>query len=459
MLVFQTGGCKRMNYISNTDKQREEMLHEIGVNTFEELLHDIPPELREIRLNLGEALKGLSELELIKHLRELSEQNVNLDQFTSYLGAGAYDQFIPSIVKAILSRGEFYTAYTPYQPEVSQGTLQAIYEYQSLICELTGMDVSNASMYDGASALGEAAILALNASKRSEIVVSSTCHPEYRTVLKSYLHGLDICVHEIRFSPDGTTDLEQLEEVVNENTAGVLLQNPNFFGCIEKMAEAAEIAHSNGALFVACVNPISLGVLKPPGEYGADLAVGEGQPLGNPISFGGPYLGFFAVTEKLMRKIPGRLSGQTTDSEGRRGFVLTLQAREQHIRREKATSNICTNQALNALAACVYLSTMGKNGIRDVANLNLQKSHYAQSKLCEIAGFEGKFSAPFFNEFVLQLPVSPDEMNRELLKHKIIGGLPIEKFYPELKNYALFCVTEMRTRDEIDTLAEVLTAS
>lgn len=442
-----------MNYIANTDEQRAEMLRDIGVKTFDELLHDIPAELRDIRLNLPE---GLAELELIRHLRELSEGNVNLDQFTSYLGAGAYDQFIPSVVKAMLSRGEFYTAYTPYQPEVSQGTLQAIYEYQSLICELTKMAVSNASMYDGASALGEAAILALNASKGSEIVVSSACHPEYRTVVRSYLHGVDIPVHEIPFSPDGTTDLEKLAAVVNEDTAGVLLQNPNFFGCVEPMEDAAEIAHANGALFVACVNPISLGLLKPPGEYGADLAVGEGQPLGNPISFGGPYLGFFAVTEKLMRKIPGRLSGQTTDSEGRRGFVLTLQAREQHIRREKATSNICTNQALNALAACVYLSTMGKNGIRDVASLNLQKSHYAQNKLGEIDGFERKFSAPFFNEFVLQCPKPPDDINEELLNHKIIGGLPIEKFYPGLKNSALFCVTEMRTRDEIDALAEIL---
>jgi len=445
---------EKMSYISNTDEQRKEMLRAIGVNTFDELLHDIPAELRDFQLNLPEAL---SELELIKYLRELSEQNVNLDQFTSYLGAGAYDQFIPSVVKFILSRGEFYTAYTPYQPEVSQGTLQAIYEYQSLICELTKMDVSNASMYDGASAFGEAAILTLNASRRSEIVVSSACHPEYRTVLKSYLHGLKVPVHEVCFSPDGTTDVEKLREVVNQNTAGILLQNPNFFGCIENMAEAAEIAHSNGALFAACVNPISLGILKPPGEYGADLAVGEGQPLGNAISFGGPYLGFFAVTEKLMRKIPGRLSGQTTDSEGRRGFVLTLQAREQHIRREKATSNICTNQALNALTACVYLSTMGKSGIREVANLNLQKSHYAQSRLCEIDGFDRKFSAPFFNEFVLQCRKSPDEINRELLKHKIIGGLPVEKFYPELKDCALFCVTEMRTRDEIDALVDILT--
>ncbi|MFQ6044635.1 MAG: aminomethyl-transferring glycine dehydrogenase subunit GcvPA, partial [Candidatus Poribacteria bacterium] len=340
--------------------------------------------------------------------------------------------------------------------EVSQGTLQAIYEYQSLICELTGMDVSNASLYDGASALSEAAILTLNATNRAEIIVSEAVHPEYRTALKTYLHGLGAPVHEIPYAEDGTTDLEELKNAVNENTAGVILQNPNFFGCIERMKEGSEITHSNGALFIACVNPISLGVLKPPGEYNADLAVGEGQPLGNPIAFGGPYLGFFAITQKLMRKLPGRIVGQTKDMQGRRGFVLTLQAREQHIRREKATSNICTNQALNALAACVYLSAMGKSGISEVAQLNLQKSHYAQKRLCELDEFALKFPAPFFNEFLVQCNADPNEINKKLLNKKIIGGLPVERFYPELKNCALFCVTEMRTKDEIDTLVATI---
>ncbi|HIE26139.1 TPA: aminomethyl-transferring glycine dehydrogenase subunit GcvPA [Candidatus Poribacteria bacterium] len=450
-----------MNYISNTDAQRQEMLHEIGVDSFEELLRDIPEELRNIKLNLSE---GLSELELIKSLRELSERNADLNHYTSYLGAGAYDHFIPSVVKTVISRGEFYTSYTPYQPEVSQGTLQAVYEYQSLICELTGMDVSNASLYDGASALGEAAILTLNATNRAEIVVSKTVHPEYRAVLKTYLRGLGAPIHEIPYTEDGTTDLEELKNAVNENTASVILQNPNFFGCIERMSKSSEITHSNDALFVACVNPISLGVLKPPGEYGADLAVGEGQPLGNPIAFGGPYLGFFATTQKLMRKLPGRIVGQTKDTEGRRGFVLTLQAREQHIRREKATSNICTNQALNALAACVYLSAMGKSGVSKVARLNLQKSHYAQERLCELDGFELKFSAPpsspgcsiFFNEFLIQCNSDPNEINKKLLNKKIIGGLPVERFYPELKNCVLFCVTEMRTKEEIDTLVATI---
>ncbi len=442
-----------MDYISNTDEQRREMLREIGVESFDELLIDIPEALRNIKLNLPDAL---SELELIKKLQELSEQNADLNHYTSYLGAGAYDHFIPSVVQHITSRSEFYTSYTPYQPEVSQGTLQAIYEYQSLVCELTGMDVSNASLYDGASALGEAAILTLNATNRTEIVISETTHPEYRTVLKSYLHGLETPVHEIPYTKDGMTDLDCLADAVNEHTAGVLLQNPNFFGCIEQMAEAAEIAHAAGALFVACVNPISLGILKAPGEYGADVAVGEGQPLGNPLAFGGPYLGFFAVTQKLMRKMPGRVSGQTKDTEGRRGFVLTLQAREQHIRREKATSNICTNQALNALAACVYLSAMGKRGIQEVAHLNVQKSHYAQEKLCELDGFARKFAAPFFNEFVLQCNANPNDINKKLLEQKIIGGLPLEKFYPELQNCVLFCVTEMRTKEDIDTLCKAL---
>ncbi len=441
-----------MNYIANTEKERVEMLEAIGVRCFEELLADIPEDLRIARLNLP---PPLSELELLRHLQEISDQNMDLDHTISFLGAGAYDHFIPSVVPYLTSRGEFSTAYTPYQPEVSQGTLQSVYEYQSLICELTAMDVSNASLYDGASAMSEAAILAAHLGKRREIVVSRSVHPEYRQVLDAYLHGLEIPVREIP-TVNGCTDLDVLREHVRSDTAAVLVQQPNFFGCLEPMTEIGEIAHAQGALFVAAVYPISLGLLKPPGDYGADIAVGEGQPLGNPISFGGPYLGFFATNQKLLRKIPGRIAGMTHDVDGKRGFVLTLQAREQHIRREKATSNICTNQALNALAACIYLSVLGKQGMREVAELNLQKSHYAFDQICAMNGYEPLFDQPFFNEFAIRCPQVPDTINRRLLEQNILGGVPLGNFYPEWQNTMLFCVTEQRTKEDIDQLVKAL---
>lgn len=457
-----------MNFIPNTELEQREMLKEIGVRSLEELLIDIPEELRKVRLNLEE---GLSELELLKHLKRLSDKNGNLDDYISFLGAGAYDHFIPSLIKHLTSRGEFYTAYTPYQPEVSQGTLQAIYEYQTLICELTGMEVSNASMYDGASALAEAAFVAISQTRKNKIVISKAIHPEYRMVLKSYLRGMNTEIAEVEFnfgsanstnSNSGQTDIEKLRAVVDEDTAGVLMQNPNFFGCIEPMETVSKLAHSKGALLVASVNPISLGILKPPGEYDADIAVGEGQALGNPISFGGPYLGFFATKQKFIHKLPGRLVGMSQDSQGRRGFVLTLQGREQHIRREKATSNICTNQALNALAACIYLCAIGKNGIKEVAELNLHKSHYAYQKIGSIDGFDSQFEAPFFNEFLIKSPINPDQLNKALLEKQIIGGVPLKRFYPNmpnipnLKNCILFCVTEMRSKEEIDALVDAL---
>ena len=444
-----------MNYVANTEQERKQMLGAIGVRCFEELLVDIPEALRIACLDLP---SPLTEPELLRHLHELSHQNTDLDHAISFLGAGAYDHFIPSVVPYLTGRGEFATAYTPYQPEVSQGTLQSVYEYQSLVCELTGMDVSNASLYDGASALAEAAVLASLLGKRREIVVGNTVHPEYRQVLRTYLHGLDVPIHEAPMA-DGLVDLEALKDLVGPNTAAVLAQQPNFFGNLEPMKKIGEIAHSEGALFVSSVYPISLGLLEPPGVYRADVAVGEGQPLGNAIGFGGPYLGFFATTDRLLRKVPGRVAGMTTDVDGKRGFVLTLQAREQHIRREKATSNICTNQALNALAACVYLAAIGKEGIREVAELNVQKSHYAKSRICELEGYEPLFVQPFFNEFAVRCPADPRQINERLMGNGIIGGLPLGGFYQEYEDAMLFCVTEQRTKEDIDRLVMALADS
>jgi glycine dehydrogenase subunit 1 len=441
-------------YTPHTDEEREEMLRAIGVESVDDLFDQIPENLRIARLNLP---SGMSELEVARHVRSLAARNANLDDYISFLGAGAYDHFIPSVVRVLTSRGEFSTAYTPYQPEVSQGTLQAVYEYQTLICALTGMDIANASMYDGASALAEAAILCLHATRRNEVVIARSVHPEYRATVATYLRGADVRIREVDYDDDtGTTRLDALESNVCDKTAAVVVQHPNFFGALEPVDEIRRLAHGAGALYVACVNPVSLGVLRPPGEYGADVVVGEGQPLGNPLAFGGPYLGFFAVTSALMRRVPGRLSGETQDTDGRRACVLTLRAREQDIRREKATSNICTNQALNALAACVHLSALGRRGFSELAELNLQKAHYAHRVLTALPGVAGRFSAPFFNEFVLRLPRDVEATNQRLLQRRIIGGLPLRRFYPNLGDCCLFAVTETRTRADIHALEEAL---
>ncbi len=437
-------------YIPNTRHQQGEMLKELGMGSPEQLFESIPEEARLKKpLDLP---KALSEPELVKHMQEIAGKNANLDEYTCFLGAGAYDHYIPSVVGHVLSRQEFYTSYTPYQPEISQGTLQAIFEYQTMICQLTGMDVANASMYDGATALTEAAVMACQAVKRNEVLVASSVHPESRTVLKTYSRFNGCDVKEIGYS-DGRVDLEELESKISGRTAAVIVQNPNFFGIIENLSEIAALAHKYGALFIVSADPISLAVLKSPGEAGADIAVGEGQPLGNPLNFGGPYLGFFAAKKELLRRMPGRIAGETIDAEGRRGFVLTMQTREQHIRREKATSNICSNQALNALAATVYLTVMGKQGLKEVADLCLQKSHYAYEKLTATGKFQPVFSAPFFKEFVVRAKEPVSDLNRRLLGSKIIGGLEIEKFYPEIQNGWLVAVTEKRTREEIDQLA------
>ncbi len=442
-----------MKFIPNTDRDRKEMLKFLGVKSIKKLFKNIPEELL-LKKNL-KIPKGLSEIELVKEMRLLSGKNADLEHYSCFLGAGAYHHFIPAIIPHLVGRSEFYTSYTPYQPEASQGLLQTIYEFQTLICELTGMDVANASMYDGASALAEAMIMAFHITGREEIIISKTIHPEYREVVKTYAQAKDLKIIEVGYE-NGITFLEELNKKVSDKTAAVLIQNPNFFGSLENLKEIERIAHKNKSLFiVAIVEPTSLGLLKPPGELGADIVVGEGQSFGNPISFGGPYLGFMATKDKYMRKLPGRLVGATTDSKGRRGYILTLQAREQHIRRERATSNICTNQALCALAATIYLVSLGKEGLRKVAELSTQKAHYAFGKIKEIEKFEEVFSSPFYNEFVVKCK-NAKRINQVLVKEKIIGPLELERYYPELKNHLLFCTTEMNSRGEIDKLVSVL---
>lgn len=438
-----------MPYIPTTDAERAEMLKVIGVSSTAELFDDIPDSLRfRGRLNLPQAL---SEAETLRHLKELAARNVTTDEYVTFLGAGAYDHLIPAAVDHILARGEFQTAYTPYQAEISQGVLQAMYEYQSLICMLTGLDVANASLYDGASGVGEACIMAVAATGRGNVVLSAGLHPDYRLVAETYLkhQGIEVRVAPLR---DGYSDPEAIGDLVDENTAAVCVQQPNAFGLIEDMAPFGKLAKAAGALFVSVVDPISLAVLKPPAAYGADIAVGEGQPLGVPMSFGGPYVGFIAAREGLLRRLPGRIVGKTTDSEGRRGFVLTLQAREQHIRRERATSNICTNQALIALRATVYLALLGKQGLRQVAVQCIQKAAYAYKRLLELPGWSAPFSGKFFKEFVVRPPIDPVELNEALLQERIIGGLPLGRWDATLADSVLLCVTEARTREQIDHL-------
>lgn len=440
-----------MTYIPTTSAQREEMLKACGVEGIEDLFADIPEEVKLKReLDLPQPL---AEAEVLRHLQELAGKNRT--DLISFLGAGAYEHHIPSVVPALLSRSEFYTAYTPYQPEVSQGTLQAIFEFQSLICALTGLDVANASHYDGATATAETALVACGATRRQKILFSRGLNPQYRTVLHTYTRGQGIELVEIPWE-DGRTSLEELARIADRDVAGVILQQPNFVGQLEPMAEASELAHKVGALFIAVVNPISLGILAPPGEYDADLAVGEGQSLGNPLNFGGPYLGFMAAKEKLVRRLPGRIVGQTVDVEGRRAFVLTLQAREQHIRREKATSNICSNEALCALAATIYLSCLGKEGLKEVARQCLLKAHYAFEQLLKIKGIKPVFNGPFFHEFAIRASQAPSQVADRLMRAGIAGGFDLGRFYPELEGAMLFCVTEVRTRAEIDRLVEVM---
>lgn len=440
-------------YIPNSELDEKKMLESLGMEKVDELFKDVPEELklnRELSLE-----KSMSELEVVKKVKALANKNLNVEDLVCFLGAGAYDHYIPSVIKHITSRSEFYTAYTPYQPEISQGTLQAIFEYQSMIAELTGMEVSNASMYDGATACVEAAMIALENTKGNTIVVSKSVDPDTRSLLKTYIkyHGANLIEAEIK---DGETDIDSLKNVINNNTAAVIIQNPNFFGVIEDLSEVEKLAHLNKSLLIMKVDPISLGILKTPGEIGADIAVGEGQSLGNSLNFGGPYVGFMACTAKLMRKMPGRIVGQTEDIDGKRAFVLTLQAREQHIRREKATSNICSNQSLNAVTAAVYLSVMGTKGIKEVAENCTRKAHYACSELVKTGMYKQTFNKPFFKEFSITGHSNTDHVNEELLKHGILGGYNLEKEYIELSNSMLLCVTEKRTKEEIDRLVKLM---
>lgn len=435
-----------MNYVPHTEKEKKEMLETIGVSSIKDLFACIPDALKISDLNVPE---GLSEYATLRLLKELSEKN-RVPKL-SFLGAGAYEHFIPAAVEQLLLRGEFFTAYTPYQPEASQGTLQAIFEYQTMICELTGMDVCNASLYDGASALAEGVLLAVHATGRKKVVLSGALHPLYRRVVESYVQGINVKFKTSAFDPKtGVMDVDDVKKQVDANTACVVAQSPNFLGCLEtRLSDIRDITTSAGALLVSCVNPISLGVLKPPGEYGADVVCGEGQSLGIPLSYGGPYLGFFAAREQWVRRMPGRIAGQTVDTQGRRAFCLTLQTREQHIRREKATSNICTNQGLLALAACMTMAYLGKQGMRVIGKLNISKSHYAKEKLCEIKGVEPAFSSPFFNEFVVRVPQAK-KVCKKLAKKNITAGLILEKYFPKLKDHILVCVTETKTKDDMD---------
>lgn len=438
-------------YIPNTDKQIKEMLSDIGMSDIKDLFSNIPDEVKMNRkLNLP---KPMSEMEIESHSRQISGLNRNIKENICFLGAGAYDHYIPSVIPHLLSRQEFYTAYTPYQPEISQGTLQAIFEYQTMICMLTGMDVCNASMYDGATALAEAAALASSSTKRSEILIAKTVHPESREVLKTYSKFNGNTVTEFGYV-DGTADILDIKSKLSSNTAAVIIQTPNFFGIIEEMAQIAQMVHENKSLLIVSCDPISLGILKSPGELGADIVVGEGQSLGTPLNFGGPYLGFFAAAKEHMRKMPGRIVGESTDKDGNRGFVLTIQTREQHIRREKATSNICSNEALNALAAAIYLTTMGKQGLRKVATQCVQKSHYAYNQLISTNFFKPVFNSAFFKEFILQYDGNINQLNKKLLNSNILGGYSLSNDYPELKDTWLVAVTEKRTKEDIDLLVE-----
>ncbi|MDR6553757.1 aminomethyl-transferring glycine dehydrogenase subunit GcvPA [Paenibacillus qinlingensis] len=443
-------------YLPITEQDQKEMLDTIGISSMDEMFSDIPQGVRfQGELQVGNAL---SEQGLLRYMRELAGRNADFQRYASFLGAGIYDHHLPVVINHVISRSEFYTAYTPYQPEISQGELQAIFEFQSYICELTGMAVANASMYDGATALAEAGALASGATKRSRLLVSRSVHPEARAVLRTTARGLNLDVVEISVTPEGVTDLDDLASKLESDAAAVILQSPNFFGCLEDLAAVEPLAHGAGALLVVSANPLTLGLLEAPGKLGADIVVGDCQPLGIPAALGGPSCGYFAVAESWMRRMPGRIVGQTVDRDGKRGFVLTLQAREQHIRREKATSNICSNQALLALCASVYLSTMGKQGIQDVGTLNVRKAHYAANRLAASPKLELPFTGSYFNEFAVKLPdgTNIEELNRQLLQRQIIGGYDLGRDYPQLAGHMLIAVTEQRTREDIDAFAAAL---
>ena len=431
---------RAFHYIPNTEADRREMLDALGLEAVDELFADIPQRYRDPPLDLP---APLSELDLRRDLAALAAKNRHIGAYPSFLGAGAYNHFCPSIVRAIISRGEFLTAYTPYQAEVSQGTLQATYDFQTMVCNLLGMEVADAGMYDGASSLAEAALMACRITGRECVAILDTVSPYYRQVVNTYAAPQGIEVRTVASKSPSVPD----------GAACLIVQYPNFFGYLEDMASLEREVHEKGALLVVSANPVAMGLFRSPGEYNADIVTGEGQALGIPVSFGGPYVGLLAARQKYVRQMPGRIAGKTVDNQGRIGYVLTLSTREQHIRRERATSNICTNQALMALAATVYLAALGKQGLRQVAELCYHKAHYAASLIGRILGFSFPFSGTYFHEFTVTCPVPPEELNRRLLERGIIGGLDISDLTP---NGLLLCVTEMNTREEIESLAAVL---
>ncbi len=449
---MQVWKAREMPFISNTPEQQKQMLDDIGL-TMDGLFSDIPDELMCKSFNLPD---GLTEQQVCGVLAEIADKDTI--SLTCFLGGGFYDHFIPAAIHSIISRSEFYTAYTPYQPELSQGTLQAIYEYQSAICRLTEMEASNASLYDGGTAMYEAMMMALRITGRNKVIIDDSVNPIYRVMIDSYTSNLKICLEQTH-SRDGLANRKQILKKLDNETAAIIVQNPNFFGCIDDFTDLAQAAHEKGALLIVSCYPISLGILKSPGAMGADIVTGEGQSLGIPVSFGGPYLGFMGTRMKYVRKMPGRIVGKTKDKFDRRSFVLTLQAREQHIRRDKATSNICSNEALCALAALVYLSLLGKKGLQETAQLCVDKAGYAYKRLMAIPGVKPHFKAKwFFNEFVLDLPCQAAEVIEKLIEKGLAAGFPLSRYYEDMENSMLICVTEKRTKQEIGILAEAVEA-
>jgi len=444
-----------LRYIPNSPEERAEMLNAIGLNTPDDLFASIPVDL-QLRYHL-KTPAALSELELLARFNEMARRNAGAER-TSFLGGGAYSHYGPTIVDHIISRSEFFTAYTPYQPEISQGTLQAIFEFQTLVCQLTGMEVANASMYDGSTALAEAVLMAERVTRRSKVIAASSVHPQYLEVVRTYVQHAGIEMQLADFDKESGQIDNNLSDRIDEKTAAIVVQSPNFFGCIEDLAALSALAHSRGALLIVGITEaISLGLLKSPGACDTDIVVAEGQSLGVPLSFGGPYVGLFAVREKHARQMPGRLVGEAYDKQGRRGFVLTLATREQHIRREKATSNICTNEGLIALAATVYMETMGRQGLQEVAKQCAQKAAYAARCIQELPGFSIRFKGPRFNEFVVRGPANASQLLRKLAQEKRIdAGIALSRFYPNCENDFLVCVTEVNTRDQIDALVNGL---
>ncbi|MCD6459767.1 aminomethyl-transferring glycine dehydrogenase subunit GcvPA [bacterium] len=444
-----------MDYVPASKDDIQKMLQTIGVESFDDLLCGIPKNILKKTVNIPE---GMSEYDAASLLTKTADENKNINSYSCFLGAGAYDHFIPSVVKALSAKPEFTTAYTPYQPEASQGTLQAIFEYQSMVSELTGLEVANASLYDGGSACAEAALMLINSYRgRDNLLVADTLNPFYKEIIKTYLKNLSI---KLTFIPceNGTVSLNAIDKYIDNKTAGLIIQSPNFYGCIEDLKNITDKIHQASAGVAMVCNPLSLGILASPDECGVDIAVGEGQPLGIPLSYGGPYLGFIASTKKLMRRLPGRICGLTKDHSGNRCFVLTLQAREQHIRREKATSNICSNQALMALQACIYLSWLGKKGFYELAEQNLEKAHYAAEQAASIDGIELYFNKPFFNEFTLKIKnADVSQIVKKLYGRKILGGISLNNFQDNpIKDGLLVAVTEKRSKEDIDNWVTAL---